>query len=208
MEALLTRERVRESDITPENATAVRRTYSNSAANVDGAIGTTLATIEKHLGRAPAVIVTADHGESLFDEGFLGHGYALNDVQTRIPLVVSGLPLHFQEPFGQSELRDAIGDALRADDFSGRAIASENPSKLVFQYLGNLDRPRQIAFTGPGGARAVFDFRSRKYQDDQLAWTHPEQLPSGASKRFLSLVQFWERMMLAQDGRGTMRENE
>ena len=208
MEPLVTQERVRESDIRPENATAVRRTYYNSAANVDRAIGASLAMIEKHLGSAPAVIVTADHGESLFDEGFLGHGYALNDVQTRIPLVVSGLPLRIQEPFGQSELRDAIGDALRADDFSGIATASENPSKLVFQYLGNPDRPRQIALTGSRGARAIFDFRSRKYRDDQIAWTHPEQLPPDASKRFLSLVQFWERLMLAQDGRGTMRENE
>ncbi len=208
MEPLLTRERVRESDITPENATAVRRAYYNSAANVDRAIGATLATIEKHLDSAPAVIVTADHGESLFDEGFLGHGYALNDVQTRIPLVVSGLPLRIQEPFGQSELRDAIGTALRSENFAAPAVASEDPEKLVFQYLGNPDRPRQIAFAGPSGARAIFDFRTRKYRDDQLPWTDPDQLPPDASRRFLSLVQFWERMMLAQGGRGTLRENE
>ena len=32
--------------------------------------------------------IRADHGESLFDEGLLGHGYALNDMQTRIPVVM------------------------------------------------------------------------------------------------------------------------
>ena len=55
----------------------------------------------------------ADHGESLFDEGFLGHGYALNDAQTRIPLIVSGLPLRLVEPFGQVDLRDAAAGGAR-----------------------------------------------------------------------------------------------
>ena len=77
---------VPESQITPENRDAVRATYLNTAANVDRAIGTVLDRVRRTLGRDPAVIVLADHGESLFDEGFLGHGYALNEAQTHIPL--------------------------------------------------------------------------------------------------------------------------
>ena len=64
----------------------------NTTSNVDRAIGDMLERVRKALGREPGVIVLSDHGESLFDEGFLGHGYTLNDAQTRIPLVVSGLP--------------------------------------------------------------------------------------------------------------------
>ena len=35
------------------------------------------------------MIVTSDHGEALFEDGVLGHGLALDEAQTRVPLVVS-----------------------------------------------------------------------------------------------------------------------
>ena len=84
----------------------------NTVANVDQAIGALIAEVTRVRGRAPAVIVTSDHGESLFDEGFLGHGYALNDAQTRVPFVTRGLPLVLPQPFGQVEVRQAIWNAL------------------------------------------------------------------------------------------------
>ena len=39
--------------------------------------------------------------ESLYDDGFLGHGIAINDIQTRIPLIVANLPVAVAQPFGQ-----------------------------------------------------------------------------------------------------------
>jgi hypothetical protein len=104
------------AQIRPSRKDAVQETYYNAAANVDRALGSTLEAVTRALGSPPAVIVTADHGESLFDEGFLGHGYALNDVQTRIPLIVRRLPLEIAEPFGQVDLRSAIGKALSRSD--------------------------------------------------------------------------------------------
>ena len=65
---------------------------------------------KEFIGLAPGLVQLPDHGfrlyiESLFDESFLGHGYALNDAQTRIPLVVANLPVTIEEPFGQIDLR-------------------------------------------------------------------------------------------------------
>jgi hypothetical protein len=94
----------------------------------------------------------SDHGESLFDEGFLGHGYALNEIQTRIPFIVANLPLVVREPFGQADLRGAIDAALRVDPGVAAVPRLEPaPAHEVFQYLGTIDRPRQIALLGEHG---------------------------------------------------------
>src|SRR6185295_20331887 len=97
-----------QAEITPDRADAVRAMYLNTAANVDAAIGRVLGMVRQAVGREPAVIVLSDHGESLFDEGFLGHGYALNEAQTRVPFVAEGLPLSLAQPFGHAGVRQAI----------------------------------------------------------------------------------------------------
>ena len=119
------------------------------------------------------MIVTSDHGESLFDEGFLGHGYALNDVQTRIPFIVANLPMIVEEPFAQRDFRDALGAALRvpAAAPSTPRLQQEN-SREVFQYLGNLNRPRQIGSLRES-LRTIYDFRSRRVWVAGGEWRRP-----------------------------------
>lgn len=186
-----------EGNIHPSRASALQEMYLNAAANVDLAIGSTLQIVERHLGRAPGVVVTADHGESLFDEGFLGHGYALNDAQTRIPLVVKGLPLEIAEPFGQVELRDTIRQALSrtAADALPRLISSGD--KVVFQYLGNIDKPRQIALVSAAG-RTIHDFRTGRATAPGAMSIRPQELHEEASVFLARVIQLWERMMLAR----------
>jgi arylsulfatase A-like enzyme len=186
-----------EAQITPDRARALREMYLNAAANVDRAIGETLALLREHLSAEPGVIVTADHGESLFDEGFLGHGYALNDAQTRIPLIVTGLPLVIDEPFGQVELRDAIAHALSAPGAATSPHVRPRSDKKVFQYLGSVDRPRQIAFTS-GDGRTLYDFRTGRVRLAERAWQRPGELDDDGVRQFLELVHFWERVVLAR----------
>jgi arylsulfatase A-like enzyme len=190
---------LREREIVPERAGAVKEMYLNTAANVDRAIGDLLNDARRSLGREPGVIVMADHGESLFDEGFLGHGYALNDAQTRIPLIVAGLPLTIDEPFGQADLRDLIASALErpAGDRQGPRIW-RGAGRTVFQYLGNLDRPRQIAFMHDD-RRVVYDFRSRAAFVEGHEPQRIEALESDVREEVLDLVRTWERMILARE---------
>ena len=125
--------------------------YLNSAANVDAAAGRLLEGVRAHLGREPAVIVTSDHGESLFDEGFLGHGYALDDVQTRVPLVVANLPLPCRPWPATPTCGGPLLAALTGQAGAGRARLVEAPGQRVFQYLGVVERPMAIGFaTGTG----------------------------------------------------------
>jgi hypothetical protein len=189
---------LRESQIEPSQKQALQEMYFNTAANVDGAVGSTIGLATRALGSTPAIIVMSDHGESLFDEGFLGHGYALNDVQTRIPLIVANLPLSIAEPFGQSDLRDAIAAAMAKDAAQGvtpRVVTPEG--KVVFQYLGAIDRPRQIAFAGSNG-RTIYDFRTRRVSLLDGTSHRPDELQGKPLAQFVRLVHFWERMMVAR----------
>jgi glucan phosphoethanolaminetransferase (alkaline phosphatase superfamily) len=186
-----------QSDIVPERAADLRAMYLNTAANVDAAIGRVLSLVADAVGVKPGVIVLADHGESLFDEGFLGHGYALNDAQTRIPMIVSGLPLQLVEPFGQIDLRDALRAALAGPASSERPIVRRDPDRQVFQYLGTIDEPAQIGLTNLT-RRVLYDFRSRRARVGEAPWRRPEELSGADVPEFTKLIRLWERMMLAR----------
>lgn len=201
IDPLVSERTLRQSEIVPARREALHEMYLNTAANVDRAVGRTLDAVTRALTSPPAVIVTADHGESLFDGGFLGHGYALNDAQTRIPLVVRGLPMEIREPFGQIDLRDAIGLALTTGDTDGAAPRLvPSPGRVVFQYLGSIHRPRQIALAD-GSARAIYDFRDRRVTLPHGASVRPDALQDAGAEALLRLVNFWERMMLAVGSR-------
>jgi hypothetical protein len=205
MDPIISSTRVPQAQIAPARRDGVLEMYYNAAANVDRAVATTLERVTRTLGSAPAVIVMADHGESLFDEGFLGHGYALNDIQTRIPLIVRGLPMEIAEPFGQVDLRNAIAVALERDSSENTPRVVADPGKSVFQYLGNIHRPRQIAFTGMDGT-LVYDFRDRQVLFPDGTRSQPDGLSGTAADQFLRLVHFWERMMLARAAGGGSRD--
>jgi arylsulfatase A-like enzyme len=189
--------RLSREDIVPEEKARLWDTYANTAANVDRAIGAVIDAVKTARGAEPGVIVTSDHGESLFDEGFLGHGYALNEAQTRVPLVVANLPLQVQEPFAQSELRPALLAALEAPDGAARPAAAAGGAPPVFQYLGDLSRPRQVAFLRAEG-RFIYDFRSGRAKDGAGDWLRPAELPKAAQEEFLELIRFWERIQLTR----------
>ena len=184
------------AEISPDRSADLHEMYANAAANVDAAIGRVLEAVERRNGRTPAVIVTSDHGESLYEEGFLGHGYALNDVQTRVPLVVAGLPLRLSEPFGQVELRDAVRDALVAE-------ADAQPSKVqvegktVFQYLGSaIARARAVGEVSPTGV-VQLDFRTTRFSLGDRAGVPEADVPGAWRARALALVRQWEALVLA-----------
>jgi hypothetical protein len=194
---LVSSETLEQFDIGPSRVEALRSMYYNTAANVDRAIGDLLTSVRRALGRDVAVIVLSDHGESLYDNGFLGHGYALDNAQTRIPFVAAGLPLVIREPFAQSDLRDALWKALDAPDATAPPRIVPDRQKRVFQYLGSVDRPAQIASTWMDH-QIIYDFRSGKVSNRDGVWTRPADLDAAASAEFLSLVHMWEAMKLAR----------
>ena len=196
IETLVSKVRLPRQRIAPENREALWATYVNTAANVDRAVGRVMEGIGQVRGTRPAVIVTADHGESLYEEGFLGHGYGLNDVQTRVPLIAADLPVRIEEPFSHLDLRAAVTQALMIPssvDAAPEVVPTERP---VLQYLGDLRRPRQVAFTH-GGRRFIYDFRAERVQPWDQVWRAPATLTGEDRDVFQRLIHQWEWINLS-----------
>jgi hypothetical protein len=194
--------RLSRSAIAPRRRDELLATYINTAANVDRAVGGVVAAVRRTRVTEPAIIITADHGESLFDEGFLGHGYGLNDAQTRIPLIAANLPIAIDEPFGQADLRHVLAAALREPrEASKPRLTRPVESKRVFQYLGHIDRPRQIGFVHER-TRTIYDFRSQRAQLRGGPWRRADDLAGADRAELMELVHYWERIRFAHPSTG------
>jgi phosphoglycerol transferase MdoB-like AlkP superfamily enzyme len=198
MPMLLLDEPIPRSEISADNQEWLEATYWNAMANVDRHIGRLIELLEqKGVLRDMVVVVVGDHGESLFDDGFLGHGHKLNEVQTRIPLVFSVAGLNVEAPVSQAEVRDLILEVLGAR-YRAAEPAFDEP-RPVFQNIGSLQRPYQVGIVEDGGRRTVLDTHSREiYFSDLDRWVEYEELgtmpDSDLVQRADRLVSEWGRL--------------
>jgi arylsulfatase A-like enzyme len=100
----------------------VARLYEDEVAFVDGHIGRLLSELEgRDLAGRTLVIVTADHGEGLWDHGERGHGRDLYEEQIHVPLVLrwpgAGAPrgLRVTDRVGHVDLAPTVLAALGMD---------------------------------------------------------------------------------------------
>jgi glucan phosphoethanolaminetransferase (alkaline phosphatase superfamily) len=188
------------SEIGPERADELWSTYLNTASNVDFAVGEILSSVNRYLrDPSPGIVVTADHGESLYDDGFLGHGFVLSDVQTQIPLIAVNLPIVIDQPFGHIELRGVLNEMLQKEfTETNRPVLNDSTTEKVFQYLGNIKRPSQIAFRHNRG-RTTYDFRTGRIQVSDGSWKLPGELTVAEYSDYRNLVNMWEGMIISRN---------
>jgi arylsulfatase A-like enzyme len=185
MERIVVDDLVSRSEIRPENAERVRRTYLNAAANVDRAVERLLAAWTAARGE-PALVIVADHGESLFDGGRLGHGTALDRAQTEIVFLARGLPVRCTFPIGLADVREIVRGALAGD-----ATAPEthvDPERWIWQYVGSIPAPQLLGAAAASGG-AVYDLRD----GSRHAWGAP---PRSLQPPFDGAIRLWERILL------------
>lgn len=190
MDRVLPGEPIPRGEINAANRDWVARTYWNAVAYNDRLI----AGLLDRLGRLGVlddslVVVTADHGEELFEDGFLGHGHKLNERQTRIPFVLSDPGVALPAPIGLTDMRAVI---LRA----AGARMPQPARSGVFQYLGSLDRPGSIGLVEAGGRRIVFDlFREAVWTSGTGRWTPYSALEEGSAEKRATdaLIDEWAR---------------
>jgi len=175
MDRIVTDDPIPRGEIGAANRARVERTYLNAVAYNDRLIG----ALRQRLRRLGVlddtlIVVTADHGESLFDDGFLGHGHMLNEQQTRIPFIVSQAGVAIPPAIGLADMRDLILAA---------AGASPRPERggPVFQYLGTLDRPGSIGTVDAAGRRTIFNlFDESVWTSRSGRWTPYAELGAGS----------------------------
>jgi hypothetical protein len=177
--------------ISAENRQWVEQTYWNAVAYDDRLIGELIGRL-KRLGvwDETLLVVTADHGESLFDDDFLGHGHVINRQQTRIPLILSATGVKVTRPVGLSDYRNLILRALGANLPPGEA------SGPVFQHIGSLDAPVAIGIVERGGIWTSFQFETEElWFSDSGRRTRYAKLADGSpdKARAERLFEEWAR---------------
>jgi hypothetical protein len=130
------------SQIEASRQPQVERTYWNAVAHADAALGALIARLQA-LGEwnDTILLVTGDHGEALFEGGFLGHGHVINQRQFATFLALNRPLPGIHGPVAISDYR-----ALLLDLLEGRAPAP--PSFQPFMHIGDLDHPSTIGLAG------------------------------------------------------------
>jgi membrane-anchored protein YejM (alkaline phosphatase superfamily) len=190
MDQVLPGSPIARGDINAGNRDHVAATYWNAVAYDDRLIGMLIERLRR-LGvlENSIVVVTADHGESLFDDGFLGHGHMLNEQQTRIPFLLSAPGVAMPPVIGLDDMRALI---LRA---AGAQVAAPS-GQPIFQFLGSLDRPGAIGTIDANGHRLVFDFFQETVRDSATGQSRRyADLPAGSAEKIAAdaLLNEWAR---------------
>lgn len=134
---------LKRSQIRAENQAGVERTYWNAVAHADAALGRLIARL-KAVGawENTILLVTGDHGEALFEDGFLGHGHIINRIQYAT-FLASNRPLGgVRAPIGLSDYRRILHGMLGAD-------LPTAPTFAPFLHIGSLDHPTAIGTVDP-----------------------------------------------------------
>jgi len=175
-------------EINADNRDWVAHTYWNAVAYDDRLIGALIERLRR-LGvlDRTLVFVTADHGESLFDDGFLGHGHMLNEQQTRIPFVVNRPGIVMPPVIGLADMRGIILRAAGANPIPA-------PHAAIFQYLGALDRPAQIGTVDAAGNRILFSLYDESvWTSASNRWTRYADLSGREKQAADALIDEWAR---------------
>jgi len=128
-----------------DRASEVQATYWNAVANADVWLGEVIARLkDKGVWDQTLLIVTGDHGEDLFEDGFLGHGHVINARQNGTLLVANRPGVLPEGPLGLSDLRAVVAATIRGESPPAGTIAP-------FMHIGPLDTPTAIGLSGPNG---------------------------------------------------------
>ncbi len=185
------------SDITIENKEWLDKTYWNAIANADWAVGEIVNLLKSHgVYDNTVVAIVADHGESLFDDGTLGHGHVVNEIQTKIPFIINNPTIKVAQAIGQTD----IAEILISSAF-GLHKSWNKTDKTVFQIIGGLSNPVQIAHVSFCEKRTIYDFRTNSlFFSDVKKWVSFEQAISDNTyrERTTNLIREWEKLRLDQ----------
>lgn len=194
MPELINNRPIPRSEINETNHRWLEATYWNAVAVADQALGAMIKHL-KELGvyEQTLIIITSDHGESLFDDNFLGHGHALNQSQTRIPLIINRPGIQVHSAIGQTDIAELLiqisTDHFVKTDWNAR-------DRPVLQIIGSLERPQLVGTVSYGEIRTILDLRTRKvffsdlkrWEDFDTAWEDSTLAP-----RTQALINLWER---------------
>ncbi len=188
--------------LTDANRAFVTAAYDEEVAYVDAEIGRFVDALEaRGLAHDALVVVTADHGEELFDHDSFGHGHTMFEEQLRVPLVVSGkgvVAARHATPVSIVDIAPTILDALDIEPVVAAYGVSlwdvvrgeaEPPARTLFaewrgvppEQKAVIRWPYKLSAEAEGGAMRLVDLASDPTETEDLSQTRPKLAASLAA---------------------------
>jgi hypothetical protein len=190
-------------DASPEQRADLVEVYRNAVANVDAQVAQLLSIYrQKRPGATPVILVFGDHGESLFDDGTLGHGLLIDEVQSHVPGIIVNGWVDIPVPFGLSGIRPYLLRTLQTPRPASSKPKLYPSSRPMFQYCGGIEAPSYIANVDLKG-RVTVDFLHDNFTDEKGTVT-PLDKALTENAGCAGLIHRWESLRYLQH---KMREN-
>lgn len=185
------------SEINEESRARLRSTYLNAVAYSDWATGKIVARLKQAGAYERTLLaVSGDHGESLFDDGMLGHGIHLVDEQLKTLLLTNRPMPAIATLLGQTDL---AGHLLRGIGASVDAMPAAR--EAVIQIIGATQAPAQLGHVYADGGRFSVDNENREIHAPWLPAPLPfDQLRPGSREHqaLHALVRDWKQAVAAR----------
>lgn len=165
---------IQRSEITAETRPRLYQTYANQVHHLDMAAGRLVQALkDKKMLDDSLVIFISDHGESLFDDGYLlGHGIAIRDVMTHCVMTVYGAHHAIPAHLSHVNLRKFIYDDFKAEPQQKPSIQYNQPP--VLQFIGATTVPSAISYRYEDGQRITYEFARQTGSQIQPTATFPD----------------------------------
>jgi arylsulfatase A-like enzyme len=148
----------------PEETLArVRGLYLGNLAYVDGLVGKILSLLDDET----IVIVTADHGEALFEHGFLGHNTQLYEESIRIPLLIRARGVASRRVPDLVQLIDLTPTVAELAGIARAPEVSRFQGRSLVPALSGHSLPERLAFSRTLWAKPRYSVRSSRFK---LIW--------------------------------------
>ncbi|MEW6372459.1 MAG: sulfatase-like hydrolase/transferase [Pseudomonadota bacterium] len=188
-------------EISEESRARLRSTYLNAVAYSDWATGEILARLKQAGAYERTLLaVSGDHGESLFDDGMLGHGIRLVDDQLKT-LLLTNRPLPaLGGLLGQTDLAAHLLRAVGASIGANSGASAPAARQAVVQIIGATQAPSQLGHVYADGGRFSVDNDNRELHAPWLPAPLPfEQLRPGSREHqaLSALVRDWKQAVSA-----------
>jgi hypothetical protein len=180
-----------------DNAEMLRRFFQHQAANVDRGIKELAERLRRQgVWDDTILVLVGDHGESIYEDGVLGHGLRLTDTQSRIACLFVHPTTNVPAPFVHRDLRHLLHGMLTVKEPVASPRVELDPERRVLQIVGEIYQPKQLGHVDASGRRVIYDFGRGQCLDQQSGLScvldSPEPAHVELSTRVKDLVRHWE----------------
>ncbi|MBQ9816313.1 MAG: sulfatase-like hydrolase/transferase [Proteobacteria bacterium] len=165
---------IKRSEISAKTRPRLWRTYANQVYHLDMAAGRLIQALKnKKMLDNSLVIFISDHGESLFDDGYLlGHGIAIQDLMTHAVMLIWGAHHDIPAMFSHPDIRRFIWDDFASIPKETSIVPVDAP---VLQFIGATTVPSAISHRFADGSRVTYEFASHTAWRETSNASYPGQ---------------------------------